>query len=163
MAEPLRSYVSWMSRCAGKRLLKICRGQSGSITQRTHDEVDLLPSWQLDAMETVKATEECVWIGANVVVVGLEDLEQELVLGVTDRLDDEAIVAREIEKRARLAGRAELGEDVLGCEREEVVGWIKAKELANVTEDPRAVILELEVVLGAGRELVADAARSDRH
>ena len=99
-------------------------------------------------------------VGADVLVVGLEDLEQKFVLGVADRLDDEAIVAREVEEGARLAGRAELGEDVLGGEGEEVVGRIEAEEFADVTEDPRRIVLELEVVLGARRELVADAAGS---
>ena len=113
-------------------------------------------------MQAVEATEQRVRVGADVLVVGLEDLEQKFVLGVADRLDDEAIVAREVEEGARLAGRAELGEDVLGGEGEEVVGRIETEELADVTEDPRAVVLELEVVLGAGRELVADAAESAR-
>jgi hypothetical protein len=89
-------------------------------------------------------------------VVVLQDREQELVLAVPDRLDDEAVVARKVEERARLARRAELGQDVLGGEREEVVGRIEAEELADVAEDPGRVVLELEVVLGRRRELVAD-------
>jgi hypothetical protein len=118
--------------------------------------VNLAPVRQLHAVQAIEAREERVRVGLEVHVVVLQDREQELVLAVPDRLDDEAVVARKVEERARLARRAELGQDVLGGEREQVVGRIEAEELADVAEDPGRVVLELEVVLGRRRELVAD-------
>ena len=122
-----------------------------------HDhKVNLAPVRQLHAVQAIEAREQRVRVRLEVHVVVLQDREQELVLAVPDRLDDEAVVAREVEERARLARRAELGQDVLGGEREQVVGRIEAEELADVAEDPGRVVLEFEVVLGRRRELVAD-------
>jgi hypothetical protein len=47
------------------------------------------------------------------VVVILQYLPQELVLGVVNGFDDVLVVSGEIEKAAALARRAELREDVL--------------------------------------------------
>lgn len=49
------------------------------------------------------------------IVVVLENLPQELVLGVVNGFDDVLVITREIEKAATLAGRAQLGEDVFAC------------------------------------------------
>ena len=98
-------------------------------------------------MQAVKSGEECVWIFFHVIVVVFEDRPEEFVLCVMDRLDDEPIIAREVEEGPGFAGRAKLGEDVLGREGEEIVGWIKMEVvLAQLAEDPRSVVLELEVV-----------------
>lgn len=65
-----------------------------------------------------------------------------------NRLDDEPVVTREVEERARLARRAEFGEDVLGSEGKEVVGGVQVEVvLAQFSEYPWCVVLELEVVL----------------
>lgn len=72
------------------------------------DKVNLLPVRKLDAMQAVKARDECVRVLLDVLVVILEDRPEELVLAVSDRLDDEAVVAREVEEGTALAGRAEL-------------------------------------------------------
>ena len=56
-------------------------------------------------------------VALDVCMILGEDAAEELVLGVVDGLDDEAVVAREVKKRAGLAGRAELGKDVLCGER----------------------------------------------
>jgi hypothetical protein len=83
-----------------------------------HDhEVDLVPARELDAVEAVEAREERVRVLPHVLVVLREHAPEELVLRVVDRLDDEAVVAREVEERAGLARAAELGEDVLVRER----------------------------------------------
>ena len=124
-------------------------------------------------------------IGDDVGVIVLQDRAQEAVLGVADRLDDVAVVARKVEEGARLARRTELREDVLGRQREQVVGRIEPKVVLQVTEarlrqvqrttlrsalsthlsqvakDPRRIIFELEVVSRRGRELVADTAKSN--
>jgi len=121
------------------------------------DKVDLAAARELDTVKAVEAREEGVRVLLDVLVILLEDAAQELVLGVSDRLDDEPVVARKVEEGARLARRAQLGEDVLGGERDEVVGGVEVEVLAQLPEDPRSVIFELEVVLGRGRELVADA------
>ena len=112
------------------------------------DEVDLTTMRELHAMEAVKAGDKSVRVVLHVLVVLLELPEQVGVLAVVDRLDDEPVVAREVEERSRLARRAKLREDVLGREGEEIVGWIKMEVvLAQLAEDPRSVVLELEVVL----------------
>lgn len=112
------------------------------------DEMDLLAARELDAMEAVEAGEEGVGVLLDVLVVLLEDAPEELVLGMSDRLDDEPVVAREVEERPRFARRAEFGEDVFGGEGDEVVGGVEVEVLAQLAEDPRRVVLELEVVLG---------------
>ena len=50
---------------------------------------------------------------AHVVVVLLQYGSEEFVFCVMDRLDYEAVVAREVEKGAGFARRSKLGEDVL--------------------------------------------------
>ena len=95
---------------------------------------------------------------AHVVVVLLQYGSEEFVFCVMDRLDNEAVVAREVEKGAGFARRSELGEDVLRSERKQVVGRVKIEViLAQDAEDPRGVVLELEVVLGRRCQLVSDA------
>ena len=89
------------------------------------DEVDLAPVRELHAVQAVEAREQRVRVRLHVLVVLLEDPPQELVLRVVDRFDDEAVVAREVEERARLSRRAEFRQDVLRGEREEVVGGIE--------------------------------------
>lgn len=49
------------------------------------------------------------------------------MFGMMNRLDDEPVVTREVEERARLARRAEFGEDVLGGEGKEVVGGVQVE------------------------------------
>ncbi len=79
---------------------------------------------------------------------------------VVDRLDDEPVIARKVEERPRLAGRAQLRQDVLGSEGEKVVRRVEVEEVfAQLTKDPGGVVLKLEVVLCGGREFVTDAAR----
>ena len=74
-----------------------------------HDhEVDFASVGKLDAVEAVEARDERVWIVLHMLVVLLQDLPQVLVLGMMDGLDDEAVVAREVEERSRLARRAKL-------------------------------------------------------
>jgi hypothetical protein len=126
------------------------------------DKVDLAAARELDAVKAVEAREEGVRVLLDVLVILLENAAQELVLRVSNRLDDEPVVARKVEEGARLARRAQLGEDVLGGERDKVVGGVEVEVLAQLPEDPRSVVLELEVVLGRGRELVADAGEEGR-
>jgi len=77
-----------------------------------------------------------------------------------DRLDDESIISREVEERARFAGRAEFGEDVFGSQGEKVVGWIEVEMfVAKISEYPRCVVLELEVISRGRCELVSDTGR----
>lgn len=66
-------------------------------------EMNLPPPRQLDPMQSVEARKERVRVLLDVLVVLLEDLAQELVLRVSDRLDDEPVIAREVEERPRLA------------------------------------------------------------
>jgi hypothetical protein len=50
-----------------------------------------------------------------------ENAKEKLVLCVPDGLDDEAVIAGEVEERAAFAWGSKFGEDVFGCEGEQVV------------------------------------------
>jgi hypothetical protein len=122
------------------------------------DEVNLAPSRQLDTMKAIETGQQGVRVGLDMLMVVLEDGAKKFVLRVRDRFDDEPVVAREVEERPRLSGRAEFGQDVFGGEREQVVGGVQVEMfLAQVAKDPRRVVLEFEVVLGRRSELIADA------
>lgn len=64
------------------------------------DKVDLLAARELDAVEAVEAGEESVGVLLDVLVVLLEDAPEELVLRVANRLDNEPVVAGEVEERS---------------------------------------------------------------
>jgi hypothetical protein len=74
--------------------------------------MDLASIGYLYAMQAVKLGKKRVRVLLNVVVVVLQYLPEELVLGMVDSFDNVLVVAGEIEKAAALAGRAELREDV---------------------------------------------------
>lgn len=122
--------------------------------------MDLPAAGQFDTMKAVEARQQCVRIALDVLVVLLEDRPEEFVFGMRDGLDDEPIIAGKVEEGTRFPRRSQLGENVLGSEREQVVRWIQVEVLlAKVSEYPWRVILEFEVVLGGRSELVADAVR----
>lgn len=110
------------------------------------DKVNLSTMRQLDSVEPIEPADESVRVGFDVLMVLFEDFAQKLVLAAMDGLDDEAVVAREVEEGAGLAGRAELGQDVFGGERDKIICWIKKKVFAELSKDPRSIVFELEVV-----------------
>lgn len=57
----------------------------------------------------------------DVLPVLLENAKEELVFCVPDGLDDEAVIAREVKERATFTWGGEFGENVFGCEGEEIV------------------------------------------
>ena len=58
-----------------------------------------------------------------------------------------------------LTWAAQLAEDVLGRETEEVVRWVESEvPFAQIAEDEGRVVLELEVVLGRRRKLIPNSA-----
>jgi len=87
-----------------------------------------------------------------------ENSSKELVLGVTDCLDNEPVVLRKVEEAPALSGRAELREDVPAGKRHEVIRRIQSRVFAKRPEDPGGIILELEVILGGGGHLISVAA-----
>jgi hypothetical protein len=121
------------------------------------DKMDLASVGYLYAMQAVELGKKSVGEFGNVVVVVPQDLAKKLVFGVVYGFDDVLVVAGEIEEAAALAGRAELGKDVLAGQRYEVVGGIELEVSAKMPEDPWSVVLELEVVLCGRSELVAGA------
>lgn len=60
--------------------------------------MDLAPSGQLDSMKTVESGKEGMGVGPDVLIVIFEDRSEEFVLRMRDSLDDESVVAREIEE-----------------------------------------------------------------
>jgi hypothetical protein len=95
-----------------------------------------------------------------VLVVQWQDLSQKLVLGMVDGLDDVLVVTREVEKAAALSRRAQFRQDILAGQRHQVVGGIEVEPCAQVTEHPRCIVLEFEVVFGGGDQFVAGSVGS---
>lgn len=79
------------------------------------DKVNFASVGYLYAVKAIKLRKKSVWVLLYVVVVVLQDLSEEFVFGMVDRLDDVLIVPGEIEETATLAWRAELRQDVLAC------------------------------------------------
>ena len=123
------------------------------------DEMDLASIGYLNAVEAVKLGKKRVWVVLYVVVVVLQNLSKELVFGVVNSLDDVLVVAREIEKAAALAWRAELGKNVFTCQRDKVIGRVELEGSAEMAEDPWCIVLELEVVLGGRSKLVTSSVK----
>lgn len=78
---------------------------------------------------------------------------------VMDGLDDVFIVSRIVKKAPTFPRGSELGEDVLAGERHEIVCGVKAENCTQMSEYPRCVVFELEVVLCGWCEFVAGAKR----
>lgn len=82
-----------------------------------HDhEVDLAPVGHLDAMEAVELGDERVGILLDVLVVLREDLAEEFMFGMMDRLDNVLVVSGEVEEAPAFPRGAEFGEDVFARE-----------------------------------------------
>lgn len=71
--------------------------------------MNLPSSRQLHPVQPIEPTQQCVWVILDMLIVILEHAQQELVLGVVDGLDDEAIVAGEIEEGPGFSGGTQLG------------------------------------------------------
>jgi len=74
-----------------------------------HDhEMDFTSMRELHPMQAIKPAEERMRVLLHMRVVLLQDAEQKLVLRMSNGFDDETVVARKVEKRARFARRAQL-------------------------------------------------------
>jgi hypothetical protein len=62
------------------------------------DEMDLSASGQFDTMQTVETREEGMWISLDVFMIIFQDRSEELVFGMSDSLDNESVVSREVEE-----------------------------------------------------------------
>lgn len=118
------------------------------------DEVNLLTIGHLDPVQTVELREKSVGVFGDMLEVVLEDLAKKLMLGMVNGLDDVLVVTREVEETAALARRAKFGQYILARQRHEVICWVQSKACAEMAENPRRVVLKLEVVLGGGNQLV---------
>lgn len=74
---------------------------------------------------------------------------------MVDCLDDVFVIAREVKERSTFARRAKLGKNIFRCQRHEVLRRVQSEFRSQVTEYPRCVIFELEVVFGAWCQFVA--------
>lgn len=88
-------------------------------------------------------------------VVILENLAEKLVLAMVNSFDDVLVISGKVEKASTLSRRPELRENVLSCQRHEVIGWIETEARTQMAEDPRSVVLKLEIVLGRGNEFIS--------
>lgn len=95
---------------------------------------------------------------ADVLMVVFQNLADELVFAVVYRFDNEPVVTGEVEERAGFPGGAKLRENVLLRQRQKIISRIKVEALLpQISEDPGRIILELEIVLDRGCELVPKA------
>ena len=68
---------------------------------------------------------------------------------VPNRLDDKAVVTREVEEGPGFSRRPELRKNILCGEGKEIVGGVQVETLlTKVAEDPRSIVFELEIILG---------------
>jgi hypothetical protein len=89
-----------------------------------------------------------------------ENTKEELVFCVPDGLDDEAVIAGEVEERAAFAWGGKFGEDIFGCKGEQVVCGVQREVVfAEFAEDPRGIVFEFEIVSRRGSEFVPDAGK----
>ena len=101
----------------------------------------------LHSMQAIKLGEQSVRVLLYVVVVVLEDFAEELVFAVVDGFDDVLVISGEIEEASTLSRGAKFGKDILASQRDEIICRIETKDGAEMSKDPRRVILEFEVIL----------------
>jgi hypothetical protein len=77
------------------RLVDVAMGRHEVVHD---DKVDLPTSRQLDPMQAIEARDEGVRVVPDVLVVLLEDTPKELVLGVVNRFDDEAVIPGKVKE-----------------------------------------------------------------
>lgn len=111
-------------------------------------------------METIKLTQKSVRICLDMVVIFPEYLAEEFVFGVVYRLDDVFVISREIEETTRLSWRAKFGKDVFGGKRDQIVSRIEPKMAPKMPEDPRRIVLELEIIFGRRGEFISSTVKS---
>jgi hypothetical protein len=89
-----------------------------------------------------------------------ENAKEELVFCVPDGLDDEAVIAGEVEERAAFAWGGQFREDIFGREGQQVVCGVQREVVfAEFTEDPRGIVFEFEIISRRGSEFVPDAGK----
>ena len=111
----------------------------------------------LNSVKAIKLRYESVRISLYMGIVLSEYLSQQLVLRMVDCLYDIFVVPRKIEEAAAFAWGAEFRKYIFACQRHKIVGWIKLKISSKMTEYPRRIVLELEVVLCRRGQFVASA------
>src|SRR4051812_42504562 len=87
-----------------------------------------------------------------------EDLPKKLVFGMVNGLDDILVVAREVEEAPTFARGAEFGQNVFAGKGHQIIGGIETELGAQVSKDPRCIVLELEIVFRGGDQFVSSTA-----
>jgi hypothetical protein len=119
--------------------------------------MNLLSPRKLYTMKSIKPAQQSMRVRFDMLPVLRENAKEKLVFCVPDGLYDEAVIAGEVEERAAFARGGEFGENVLGCEGEEVVCRIQREVVfAEFAEDPRSIVFEFEVISRRGSKFVPD-------
>ena len=71
--------------------------------------MNLPPPRQFHTMQPIESRQKGMWILLNILVIFLQYTPQELMFGMSDRLDDEAIISRKVEERTRFTRRTQFG------------------------------------------------------
>mmetsp|Transcript_15687 Transcript_15687/g.51469 ORF Transcript_15687/g.51469 Transcript_15687/m.51469 type:complete len:476 (-) Transcript_15687:476-1903(-) len=127
-----------------------------------HHEAHLGTFVRLDAVQPEKLCQERVAVLRHVLVVSREERSQVLHFVLAHRLDDEAVVVREVEDSAALSRRRNLTERLVAAEAAEVVSGVDPPPLAQLAKHHSVVVLELEVAARGVRGRRGRAARRKR-
>lgn len=90
-------------------------------------------------------------------VIILQNLPQELVLAMVNRLDDVLVISRKVEKTSTLSWRSQFRQDIFAGQGHEVIGWIKLELCSQMSKHPRGVVLEFEIVFCRGSQFITSA------
>ena len=85
----------------------------------------------------------------------MQNLEEKQMLSMVDGLDDESIVSAKVKETAALARTAQLRQDILSRQRDEVLCRVNVKVFPDLAKDPGSIILEFKVVARGGGQFVS--------
>lgn len=88
------------------------------------------------------------------VVVILQNLSQELMLGMMNRFDDIFVISREVKETSTLSGGSQFRKNVFACQRHEIIRRIQLESCPKTSKYPWRVVLEFEVVLCRWGQLI---------
>lgn len=108
--------------------------------------MDFLAICYLYSVKTVELGYERVRVSFHVGVVFSQYFPQEFVFGMVDGLDDILVVPGEVEEAATFTRGAEFREYILAGQRHEVVRGVELEFCSQVSEHPRRIVFEFEVV-----------------
>lgn len=109
--------------------------------------MDFTSIWHLHSVQAVELRQKGIRILLNMMVIVLEDFAEEFVFGMVYGFYDVLVISREVEEAATFAWGSEFRQDVLACQRHEIVGRVKFEMGSQASEYPWCIIFEFEIIL----------------